>query len=111
MVEERSVFVVLLPGWTRKPVYEAYEGFLRPGCGCCGVCVLHCKGSHVAKAHPPSRSSLLSSRFILPVTTSAFSKSSLSIWKFMVQVDLKPDLENLEHYFASVRDDYNCSVV
>ena len=68
MVEERSVFVMLLPGWTRKPVYEAYEGFLRPGCGCCGVCVLHCKGSHVAKAHPPSRSSLLSSLFILSVT-------------------------------------------
>ena len=32
----------------------------------------------------------------------AFSKSSLNIWKFTVHVLLKPDLENFEHYFASV---------
>ena len=34
--------------------------------------------------------------------SSAFSKSSLNIWKFMVQVLLKPGLENFKHYFASV---------
>ena len=34
--------------------------------------------------------------------SSAFSKSSLNIWKFMVDVLLKPGLENFEHYFASV---------
>ena len=34
--------------------------------------------------------------------TSAFSKSSLNIWKFMIHVLPKPDLENFEHYFASV---------
>ena len=34
--------------------------------------------------------------------SSAFSKSSLNIWKFTVQVLLKPDLENFDHYFASV---------
>ena len=33
--------------------------------------------------------------------SSAFSKSSLNIWKFMVHVLLKPGLENFEHYFAS----------
>ena len=33
---------------------------------------------------------------------SAFSKTSLNIWKFMVHVVLKPGLENFEHYFASV---------
>ena len=32
----------------------------------------------------------------------AFSKTSLNIWKVMVHVLLKPDLENFEHYFASV---------
>ena len=32
----------------------------------------------------------------------AFSKSSLNIWKFTVQVLLKPGLENFEHYFAGV---------
>ena len=32
--------------------------------------------------------------------SSAFSKSSLNIWKFLVHVLLKPDLENFEHYFA-----------
>ena len=34
--------------------------------------------------------------------SSAFSKSNLNIWKFMVHVLLKPGLENFEHYFASV---------
>ena len=34
--------------------------------------------------------------------SSAFSKTSLSIWKFMVHVLLKPGLENFEHYFISV---------
>ena len=34
--------------------------------------------------------------------SSAFSKSNLNIWKFMVHVMLKPDLENFERYFASM---------
>ena len=34
--------------------------------------------------------------------SSAFSKSSLNIWKFMVHILLKPDLENFEYYFASM---------
>ena len=34
--------------------------------------------------------------------SSVFAKSSLNIWKFMVQVLLKPGLENFQHYFASV---------
>ena len=34
--------------------------------------------------------------------SSAFSKSSLNIWKFTVHVLLKPDLENFKHYSASV---------
>ena len=34
--------------------------------------------------------------------SSAFSKTSLDIWKFMVHIMLKPGLENFEHYFASV---------
>ena len=43
--------------------------------------------------------------------SSAFSKPSLSIWNFMAHVLLKPGLENFEHYFASVWDEYNCVVV
>ena len=43
--------------------------------------------------------------------SSAFSKSSLNIWKFMVHVLLKPGLENFEDYFPSVWDEYNCAVV
>ena len=35
--------------------------------------------------------------------SSAFSKSSLTIWNFTVHILLKPGLENFEHYFASVR--------
>ena len=34
--------------------------------------------------------------------SSAFSKSSLNIWKFSIHILLKPCLENFEHYFASV---------
>ena len=34
--------------------------------------------------------------------SSAFSKSSLNIWKFMVHILLKPGLENFENYFASM---------
>ena len=43
--------------------------------------------------------------------SSAFSKSSLNIWKFSVHVLLKPPLENFEHYFASVCNECNCAVV
>ena len=38
----------------------------------------------------------------LTSSSSAFSKSSLNIWKFMVQVLLKLGLENFEHFFASM---------
>ena len=34
--------------------------------------------------------------------SSAFSKSSLIIWKFSVHILLKPALEDFEHYSASV---------
>ena len=34
--------------------------------------------------------------------SSSFSKSSLNIWKFSVHILLKPNLENFEHYFASM---------
>ena len=34
--------------------------------------------------------------------SSAFSKTSLNIWKFMVHILLKSDLENFKHYFTSV---------
>ena len=34
--------------------------------------------------------------------SSAFLKSNLNIWKFSVHALFKPDLENFEHYFASM---------
>ena len=43
--------------------------------------------------------------------SSAFSKTSLDIWKFTVHVLLKPGLENFEYYFTSVWDECNCVVV
>ena len=43
--------------------------------------------------------------------SSAFSKSSLNIWKFTVYVLLKPSLENYEHYFTSVWDECSYAVV
>ena len=42
---------------------------------------------------------------------SAFSKTSLNIWKFTVHVLLKPGLESFEHYFTSVWYECNCVVV
>src|SRR5574340_1045800 len=43
--------------------------------------------------------------------SSAFSKTSLNIWKFTVHVLLKPGLENFEYHFASVWVECNCAVV
>ena len=43
--------------------------------------------------------------------SSAFSKTSLDIWKFMVHVLFKPGLENFEHYFTNVWDEWNCAVI
>ena len=41
--------------------------------------------------------------------SSAFSKTSLNIWKFMAHVLLKPGMENFEHYFTRVWDECNCT--
>ena len=43
--------------------------------------------------------------------SSAFSKSSLNIWKYPVHVLFKPGLKNFMHYFARVWDECNCAVV
>ena len=43
--------------------------------------------------------------------SSAFSKTSLNIWKFMDHILLKPGLENFEHYFTSMWDECNCALV
>ena len=40
--------------------------------------------------------------------SSAFSKTSLNIWKFRVHILLKTGLENSEHYFTSMLDECNC---
>ena len=39
--------------------------------------------------------------------SSAFSKSSWNIWKFLVHILLKPGLENFEHHFAGVCDEHS----
>ena len=43
--------------------------------------------------------------------SSAFSKTSLNPWKFLVHILLKPGLENFEHKFTSMWDECNCAVV
>ena len=40
----------------------------------------------------------------------AFSQSWLNIWEFSVHILLKSSLENLEHYFASMWNECNCTV-
>ena len=42
--------------------------------------------------------------------SSAFSKSSLNICNISVHILVKPNLENFEHYFASMENEYNCAV-
>jgi len=44
---------------------------------------------------PANVGNLISGSFV-------FSKSSLNMWKLSVHVLLKPDLENFEHYLASM---------
>ena len=43
--------------------------------------------------------------------SSAFYKSSLNTWKFLVHVLLKPGLENFEHYLTRIWDECNCTVI
>ena len=43
--------------------------------------------------------------------SSAFSKTSLNIWKFTVHILLKHGLENFKHYFTSLWDECNYAVV
>ena len=42
--------------------------------------------------------------------SSAFSKTSLNIWKFTVHMLLKPGLENFKHHFTSMCDECKCAV-
>ena len=42
--------------------------------------------------------------------SSAFSKTSLNIWKFTVHILLKPSLEIFERYFTSLWEECNCAV-
>ena len=42
---------------------------------------------------------------------SAISKTNLNIWQVTVHILLKPGLENFEHYFTGVCDEFNCVVV
>ena len=43
--------------------------------------------------------------------SSDFARFSLYIWKFLVHVLLKSDLENFEQYFVTIGDEFNCVVV
>ena len=43
--------------------------------------------------------------------SSAFSKSSLYIWKFLVHVLLKPSLKDLEYYLVSMWHECSCAVI
>ena len=43
--------------------------------------------------------------------SSAFAKSSLFIWKFLVHILLKPSLKDLEHYLASMFNECNSTAI
>ena len=44
-------------------------------------------------------------------SSSAFSKLSLYIWKFLVHVPLKPSLKAFEHKLTNTWNDHTCTVV
>ena len=44
-------------------------------------------------------------------SSSAFSKSSVYIWKLLVHILLRPSLKDFEHYLASMWNEHNCAVV
>ena len=46
-----------------------------------------------------------------PSPSSGFSKSTLNIWKFSVNILMKPSLKDFEHYFASLWNECNCALV
>ena len=43
--------------------------------------------------------------------SSAFSITSLNIWKFMIYIFMKPALENFQNYFTCMWDECNCAIV
>ena len=44
-------------------------------------------------------------------SSSAFSKSSLYIWKFLADILLKPSLKDFEYCLANMWNEWNCTVV
>ena len=55
--------------------------------------------------------SMIQRMLVIWLQFSAFSKSSLNIWKCTIHKLLKPGLENFEHYFANMWNECNCVVV
>ena len=60
-----------------------------------------CLGGAAALISRPEFADVFRSFYVLP-GSSAFSKSSLYIWKFSVHILLKPSLMDFEHYLASM---------
>ena len=95
--------------WSGIPIFQNF-----PGCG-----DTHVKAFGVANKTKVDVFLELSCFFHDPAVvgnlisgSSAFSKSSLNIWKFTVHILLKPVLGHyLRHYFTSVWDEFNCVVV
>ena len=95
-------------------MFASFPGIPSSSCpNVLNTCLGNCKSSKPGLDVTSSRkTSLWSSGFGNLISgSSAFSKTSLNIWKFTVHVLLKPGLENFEHYFASVWDECNCAVV
>ena len=44
-------------------------------------------------------------------SSASFSKPSLDIWKFLVNIMLKPSIQFFKHDLSSMGDECNCSVV
>ena len=73
---------------------EEVDGFIE--LSCLFVCLFFCDPVDVG---------------ILISDSSGFSKFTLNIWKFLIQVLLNPGLENFDYFFATVWDECNCGIV
>ena len=102
LVLSRSVVSESLRLHELQPVSHHLPGFVQVH--------VHCMGDTIHLSHPLMPSSPANVGNLIS-GSSAFSKSSLYIWKFLVHIVLKPSLKDFEHYLASMWNECNSTII